>query len=301
MENQDQLPEQDVLWPSARFILAAFVVLALLALVVALFVSVFVSTEVLTFASLAIIVLGLLPLTLALLLAARIAARFAQHLYDLPRSRDAWRLLEVLLFGRPDFPPTFSVARNGKVHHGDAILEHFGGPGKIFITSDSAVILQKNGRLTRLLRQPGQELLEPFEKVWDVFDLRPRRWVYDVPAITKDGVPIVYAADVRFQIDLSGAPEEQEAAILRAATCTWIRDAWRTDPDRLMTWPKRVIISATEGAFRNILARYELDDLLEESCRTEVRAKLEQALRDSLPGLGVRLLGLELGNLKVED
>jgi len=134
-----------------------------------------------------------------------------------------------------------------------------------------------------------------------VLDLRPHRWVYDVEAITKDGLPITYAADVRFQIDLQGTLEEQEAAIWRAATCTWIRDAWRTEPDRLMTWPKRVIISATEGAFRNILGRYLLDDLLAGQRRAQLRKDLEQALNEALPGFGVRLLSVELGDLKVDD
>jgi len=192
------------------------------------------------------------------------------------------------------------------VRHHDVLMERVGGPGKLFVASDSAVILQRNGRLTRLLRQPEAGpvqmfQLEPFEKVWDVLDLRPHRWVYDVEAITKDGVPITYAADVRFQIDLQGTLEEQEAAIWRAATCTWIRDAWRTEPDRLMTWPKRVIISATEGAFRNILGRYLLDDLLAGQRRAQLRKDLEQALNEALPGFGVRLLSVELGDLKVDD
>lgn len=286
---------------SSSLLLMGLISLALFGLVVALFWRFIAAAEAFTFGFLILILLGFLPLLLAVLLAARIAARFAQRLYDLPRLEDGLRLLEYALVGRPIFPPKFSIVRQGKVHHGDSILERFGGPGRMFLTSDSAVILQRNGRLTRLLHQPQVVELEPFEKVWDVLELRPRRWVYDVGAITKDGIPVTVAADVRFQIDLTGDSDEQESAIWKAAACTWIRDAWRTEPDRLMNWPKRVIISATEGSFRNILAGHDLDDLLEEPRRSQVRDELAAALNKALPGLGVRLLGVELGDLKVED
>lgn len=259
------------------------------------------ATEALTPGALLLIVVGFFPMPLAVVLACRIAARFAQRLYDLPRLEDGLRLLEYVLMGRPVFPLKFSLVREGKVQHKDSLPERFGGPGKMLVTSDSAVILQRNGRLTRLLRGPQLLDLEPFEKVWDVMDLRPRRWVYDVSAITRDGIPINYMADVRFRIDPSGDTEAREAAIWKAAACTWIRDAWRTEPDRLMQWPKRVIISATEGAFRTILARYDLDDLLDESRRSQVRDELTAALNNALPGMGVRLLGVELGDLKLGD
>jgi len=308
MKKHEGLPENDEVkgqvGGAASWILA---LLALLALAAALLGRVLTSGTPLTVGSLLWAALvGWLPLLLAVLLAVWIAARFAQRFYDLPALKDGFHLLGYLRRDRPDFPPTFSVARQGKVRHHDVLMERVGGPGKLFVASDSAVILQRNGRLTRLLRQPEAGpvqmfQLEPFEKVWDVLDLRPHRWVYDVEAITKDGLPITYAADVRFQIDLRGTPEEQEAAIWRAATCTWIRDAWRTEPDRLMTWPKRVIISATEGAFRNILGRYLLDDLLAGQRRAQLRKDLEQALNEALPGFGVRLLSVELGDLKVDD
>jgi len=311
MENRDNVPQAAAQETAVQGTAAmglpsgllwmGLISLALFGLVAALFWRFIAVAEAFTFGSLILILLGFLPLILAVLLAARIAARFAQRLYDLPRLEDGLRLLEYALVGRPEFPPKFSIVRQGKVHHGDSILERFGGPGRMFLTSDSAVILQQNGRLTRLLHQPQVVELEPFEKVWDVLELRPRRWVYDVPAITKDGIPITYAADVRFQIDLTGTPDEQETAIWKAAACTWIRDPWRTEPDRLMNWPKRVIISATEGNFRNILAAHDLDDLLEEPRRSQVRDELATALNRALPGMGVRLLGVELGDLKVGD
>lgn len=307
MEDRDRIVgdvarEAAVVSPPLSPLVVALLILTLLGVVAALFWRFIAAAETFTFGALLLILVGFIPLLLAVLLAVWIAARFVQHVYALPTLDDGLRLLEYVFLGRPVFPPKFSLVRDGKVHHGDSILERYGGPGRMFIASNSAVILQRNGRLTRLLRQPGIVHLEHFEKVWDVLDLRPRRWVYDVGAITKDGIPITYAADVRFQIDLSGSsPKQQEDAIWNAAACTWIRDAWRTEPDRLMNWPKRVIISATEGNFRNILASRNLDDLLEESGRFQVRSELEEALHKALPPMGVRLLGFELGDLKVKD
>lgn len=248
-----------------------------------------------------LVLLGFMPMLLALLLAAWIAARFVQRFYALPRLRDSWDLLEYLLSERPEIPPTISLVRQGKVQHGDVILERYGGPGEMFVTSDSVVILEKAGKLTRMVRGPAVVELDHFEKVWDVLELRPHRWVFEVHAITKDGIPIVYSTDVRFQIDLSGTPEEQDAAIWKAAACKWVRDAWRTEPDRLMTWPKRVIIGATEGNMRTLLAQYDLDQLLDEASRAELRQKLIAALTQAVSGMGVRLLGVELGDIKLKD
>lgn len=301
MEEREYELEPGALPQSAGLILASLFVLTLLAVVVALLLRFVVPGGMVWFTFVLLVLLALAPMLLAVLLAALIAARFAQRLYGFPRLGDGGRLLEYLLLGRPKLPPTFAVVRQGKVHYGDVMLERYGGPGGMFVTSDSAVILQKHGRLTRLLREPKLEKLEHFEKVWDVLELHPRRWVFEVNAITKDGIPITYAADVRFQIDMSGAPEEQEAAIWKAASCKWIRDPWRTEPDRLMTWPKRLIISATEGALRTILARYDLDQLLEEAPRAQIRQELTEALQGAVPEMGIRLLGVELGNIKLGD
>ena len=60
----------------------------------------------------------------------------------------------------------------------------------------------------------------------------------------------------------------------------------RSEPDRLMIWTKRVIISNTEGGFRAILARYELDDLLDIAIRMEIRNKLLTRLKGAVKGIG---------------
>lgn len=296
-ENREFMPKPGTWRAKSRDILTALYSLGGLGCFVVLTVNFLVSRRI----SVLVAFLGLPLMWLAIELARQIATHFACKFYNLPRRRDGRDLLEYLHWGRPEIPPTISFVKQGEVHHGDVILKHYGGPGGIFVTSDSAVILEKAGRLTRLVRGPQLVELDHFEKVWDVLELYPHRWVFEVGAITKDGIPITYATDVRFQIDLTGTPEEQEAAILRAAACKWIRDSWRTEPDRLMTWPKRVIISATEGNMRTILARYDLDQLLEEHYRVHLRSELTEVLSKAVAGMGVRLLGVELGDIKLGD
>ncbi len=286
---------------SAWILLVALFIVALLGSLIALLSRLLTQESTTFLGAVLLVLLGLLPMLLVALAAFWIAARFVQRFYALPKFRDSMDLFEYLLTERPEIPPTVSLARQGKIQHGDVILERYGGPGEMFVTSDSAVIFEKAGKITRLVRGPALVEVDHFEKVWDVLELRPHRWVFSVGAITRDGIPITYDTDVRFQIDLTGTPEEQEAAIWKAATCKWIRDAWRTEPDRLMIWPKRVIISATEGNMRTILARYDLDQLLDEAYRAEIQQALITALTPAVGGMGVRLLGVELGNIKLGE
>ncbi len=239
---------------------------------------------------LAVLLLGWLLLWLG---GWHVAARFVKALYRLKSLRQARAFLKYRVFGRMSFAP-YLIIREGKIIFGEDILKKIGGPGGLVIHQDTAVVLEQGGKLTRVIRGPGFPHLAPFEKVWDVLDLRPQRWVFPVSAITYDGIPITYDADVRFQI---GDTEED---IFKAATCKWIRDAWRTEEDRLMIWTRRVIIGETEGVLRSILARYTLDQLIDAECRQAVRDELEQRLEAIAPGLGVKILHVVLGDIKLK-
>ncbi|MBU0494046.1 MAG: SPFH domain-containing protein, partial [Chloroflexi bacterium] len=161
--------------------------------------------------------------------------------------------------------------------------------------NDSAIVLEQAGRLTRVKRGSGVVRLEPFERVWNTLSILPQRWSFDVTAITQDGIPITYPADIHFQI---GDTDED---IFKAATSTWIRDANRTEPDRLMTWDKRIIIGYTEGVLRSILALYTLDQLIDAEQREAVRAELETRLQRAVPNVGAKILQVNLGDIKMQD
>lgn len=215
---------------------------------------------------------GLLPGAIAIVLAAALCAYFISALFGLQGLGKGLQFLRYRIFGRPGFSP-FMIVEEGKFGMGSDEVKQLGGPAGLVLRQDSAIVTDTWGKLTRVVRGPGFPVLEPFEKIWDIIDLRPQRWPFKVSAVTRDGIPITYEVAVKFRIG------DTDADILKAATCKWIRDAWRTEPDRLMDWVKRVMLSATEGTMRNaILAHYRLDELLDASVRRQIRADLLQLL-----------------------
>lgn len=247
------------------------------------------------------ILMGMAPILAAVWAVWWTAGRFMRSLYGLAKDKDGRGYLNTILMGQFSGGP-YLVVKEGRVATGSEAVRKIGGPGALVIYNDSAVVLERAGILTQVIRgtaTPPFPLpppkLKPFEKVWDVIDLRPQRWVFKVSAITQDGIPITYAADIGFQIG------DTNDDVFTAATCKWVREAWRTEPDRLMTWTKRVIIGDTEGALRSILARYTLDDLLDADRRDEVRNELKRSLTASVPKLGAKILHVELGDIEVED
>jgi hypothetical protein len=196
----------------------------------------------------------------------------------------------------------------------DHVLRRIGGPGGILVYNDSAVVLERAGKLTRVVRGPAFAFLERFEKVYDVVDLRPQNWVYPVSALTREGIPITCGADVTFQIDDGGQPSSTktvypalEGAVLKAATCKWVREADRFEDE--LDWAGRVVISNTEGTLRTLLARTRLDELVpvpfrrrqSTAKRMEIQQQLEATLRASVPALGAKSTRVYLGDIETGE
>jgi len=219
------------------------------------------------------------------------------------------------LYGIPSLRPWVRIA-DGRLEADDKNpLVRAGGPGTLIVYNDSAAVLEKAGRLTRVVKR-GFTRLENFEKVWDVVDLRPHRWVYDVKALSKEGIPIICQADVTFQIDDGGqTPTEDEPhpvteqAVFLAATrkMVYMRETGRDKSEQVFDWTHRAIVGVTEGTLRSILATFMLDQILgpteysHSHCREEVRARLEDELRKAFPEMGLKLIKVELGDIKVDN
>ncbi|MEA3349023.1 MAG: SPFH domain-containing protein [Chloroflexota bacterium] len=253
-----------------------------------------------------LVIFNIIPGLIAVWIACNLPARFMRSLYGLNDTMEGFRFLVRCWFDRPAFRPLV-IVEEGTINRGSDTIKQIGGPGGLLVYDDSAAILERGGRITRVLK-PGFYELRPFERVWETFDLRPHRWPYSVDAMTLEGIPITCKADIRFKINDGGqAPTEASPhpvstkAILQAAFCKWIREPDRSEEDRLMEWDKRVIISYTEGTLRSILARYPLDELIEPSGRREIRDKLSAALSDSVPNLGAQIIKVELGDITVQD
>ena len=253
------------------------------------------------------VLLNMVPGLVAMVIVCWLAASFVQSLYGLKSRGEGWGFLVHYLFGQPSFKP-FLLVKEGAIQGDEGhVLRRVGGPGGLIIYNDSAVVLERAGRLTRVLGS-GFYYLERFEKVWDVIDLRPQRWEFAVEAMTKEGIPVTCHADISFKIDDGGQKSSLETphpmtkeAVFKASTNKWIREADRTDPDRLMKWTKRVIIADTEGSLRSILACYPLDQLIDPAVRRKIQAELEEALHRAVPNLGAKIIRVALGDIQLKD
>ena len=129
-----------------------------------------------------------------------LAPRFIRGLYDTRDMGEARSFLQRLVFGMSRLKPII-IVREGKIAVGSgSFFDRVGGPGFIIVYNDSAVVLERAGRLTRVLG-PSVGFLEPYERIWEVIDLRPQRWLFTDHAMTKEGIPISCEVDVTFKID----------------------------------------------------------------------------------------------------
>jgi len=254
------------------------------------------------------------PVIGALVAIPLLASPLLQKLYAAKNTTEAHDALNRIVFGQLGRNPIL-IAKEGKFFVGkDSLPGRVGGPATLIIYNDTAVVTEQYGSLKRVLG-PGFRSLERFEKIWELVDLRPQRWVLEVFALTKEGIPISCEADISFQID--DQPQEPgekvhkdgpypftEEAVFRAATNKWIREPDREDP--YLTWAGRVVIGSTEGTLRNILAGYRLDWLIappqpgQKHPREEIRQQLEETLEESVGNVGAKLLNVELGAIQVK-
>jgi len=271
----------------------------------------------------ALAVVSMLPVLAVLAALPLLAARFLHNLYGFKTLPTAYTFLDRLVFG-PIGLTTRLMIKEGRIATGEgSVLHKVGGPGALVIYNDSAVVTQHRGRLARVLgahypKENNFPFLDRFEKVWAIIDLRPQRWVYDVNGMTREGIPVSCEVDVAFKID-DRVPDERgiaqpkpptdkepypytAEAVFRAATCRRIRGPDQNDQD----WTAQVIGTA-EGTLRNILAEYRLDWLIApaesetETPREVIRSRLEQQLDSAVAGIGVRILRVNLGEIRVKD
>jgi len=253
--------------------------------------------------------LNLLPALVISVLVFWLAGRYVQALYELDSVKEGVSFLMRIRFGQSSFGPLARVEKGMITKGQDGILNKTGGPGHLTVFNDSAVVLERAGRLTRV-EGPGYVKLEPFERVFGMVDLRPKRWVLTVEAMTKDGIPISWDAEIHYQIADNGQePSEEspypvsEEAVFQAA----INKSEFVGKATKMDWEARIMIGNTEGSLRSILARKWLNQLVglteqdAQDARREVQAELDATLRRSVSGLGAKILAVKLANLTVED
>ncbi len=257
------------------------------------------------------VVFDMLPAGVVALVVFWLTSRFLHAMYGLKSWREGVGFLIRSRFGQSSFRPWMKISEGKITLYADSIVNRTGGPGNLIVYHDSAVVLERAGRLTRV-EGPGFPKLEPFERIYDIVDLRPKRWVYTVNAMTKEGIPVSWDAEVHYQIADGGQEPTEKAPypvskddIFLASTCKWRRGADRSQD---VDWEARLIVGDTEGILRSIIARRPLDQLIgltkaeERAARESVQEELEREIRKVAPSkFGARILQVKLDNFKVDD
>ena len=265
-------------------------------------------------------------------------AQFAEQFYDLSRE-EAQQLSSYLFTGLPIEPPRRPLLRiqEGKaLHDGPLVMymDKVGGPGYLSVAHDNAIVTGKLGKLRRVLG-PGFHRAEPFEKVWDIIDLRPQRRSLRVEFMTTDGIPAYCNVEIRFQVAGSSRanfdyPHEENVppqpypfnpeVILKLATAKYVKS--REGAGRVQDWRIGLVNGALDGTLRDTLEQYSLDHffnprywaLQSEGAidkaspppekpieLVEIQAKIEEAIKKVATGRGIVVDMVQLGPILPDE
>ena len=217
----------------------------------------------------------------------RLFVQYGQTFFEL-QPGEVRKLLQRLVLGPSNYPPQEPVLniQDGQiVSEVPGVLEQIGGPGFLGVEHNNAVVTEKLGILSRVLG-PGFYTLEPFEKVWDVVDLRPQRRTINVRFMTRDGIPASADAEVVFRIPFideyiqmkQGVESAADTAGTESKVVPLRTSSFSTDAVLAVTtakvvngpqarsqvtdWAMSLPENIVDGTVRDVLERYTLDAFL---------------------------------------
>ena len=222
----------------------------------------------------------------------RALRQHTQVLHDLA-PEDADELVTHLVFGSETYAavPGLRVQAGRLDLDGPPIAHKVGGPARLSVDLNNVVVTSRLGILHRILGA-GLHMLAPFERVWDVVDLRPQRRTVTVGFVTRDGIPatcqvsivcrvappgyvsaaenVSAAGNVSATEDVSAADERavpsgppfsyDEGAVLKVATAKHVRG--QEGNNRVSDWITAMASEVLEREVRDTLERYRLDEFL---------------------------------------
>ncbi len=234
-------------------------------------------------------------------------------LYDVP-TEEAEGFVIRLFYGLPKKPPKSPtlVVRGGKTQPGaPEVLRKIGGPGFLSVGLASAVVLSRRGRIVRAVG-PGFHTLDAFEKIWDTVDLRPQRREVKVETYTRDGIPVICKAEIRF--DLSDGEElwRQGESFTEARAKTVLRLTTEKvvlgpeKDDRFTPWSGRMYKAILDGEIRDWIEQYRLDDLISptsagEPMITRLQEEVEAKVKAEAKSLGIWVDRVEIKSLRPSE
>lgn len=230
-----------------------------------------------------------------------------QSFYDLPDSEAAAGLLYRLSQTRLGFvKPTVITLQNFETLKQTNPVLKIGGPGRIVVFKDAALVTELNGRFHRVCG-PGRHDLGRFEFARTLIDLRPQeRETQNVALMTSDGIKLTADLTVTFQIipgeneptKSNPFPYDEEAVRIAAYTET-------VQPDgNIGRWSALPIVVAS-GQLRGVVAEEALDDLIVPEANgidvhRRLQMEMERRTRNIMRNFGVKIRGTRLGALNLE-
>ncbi len=179
-------------------------------------------------------------------------------------------------------------------------LARFGGPGVLTVQEGHAVILEKGGKLSRVVGS-GLTWLEPCERVSMVVPLFGRSEhviVEQVP--TRDRVMLEQIEVLIFHRIDAGPEEEHTRDGHFVYNETRLRRMWSPHGG---DW-RNAVRSIGESAVRDIVGRYDLEQLvpMSENLRSKFKTELTQAINAiTRDGIGVTVSGVDIGKIKIPE
>jgi hypothetical protein len=156
----------------------------------------------------------LLTIFLPLWIVFQICAIYVQDIYELDDVGLAQRFVSVCAFG---FPFEVMHIEEGRVRPADrnTTIFQIGGPGFITVAMENVAVFERpdgrpdqHGPTTKnFLGIPdlNVEILDGFERLRSIIDLRDQKWKSEVSARSLDGIPI-YAKDMQFLLSVRRRP-----------------------------------------------------------------------------------------------
>ena len=195
--------------------------------------------------------------------------------------------------------------------------QFFTGPGIVVTGCDHTVVISDGMRLKRV-NEPGFSFTGALETIAQVIDLRFQVRVFQIEALTSDGIRVRVLAQVPFRIDAGDAWPGlgrsfpfRKSAVFKAIQRQPVersqepRDGKIVEIKQRRDWDEMVSIVASR-ILRRIIGEYSFDDLCapyqpQRDPRREMTAKFRYQLKEESGTMGIQVLGGSLGNLLPVD
>ena len=196
------------------------------------------------------------------------------------------------------------VVSDGKAElHGDTGggLARFGGPGVLIVQEGHAVILERSGRLSRVIGR-GITWLEPFERISMIVPLYARAEKITVEQVaTKDRILLdEFEALVFHKIDPGPEDDRIQDGIFAYNEEKLKREVWSPSGG---DW-RNGVKSVADSAIRDVVGRYDLEEIvpLSDRFRTQFKETLKETMnRITQRAMGVEVIAVDINRVNVPE